>query len=58
MIYYIYPARGGDTKRKIDRLKYKAKRFKIELARLEQIGQIFRERERQRKVSRQGQIDR
>ncbi len=52
MIYYIYPERGGDTKRKIDRLKFKAKRFKMEIVRLEQIGQIFRERERQIKVDR------
>ena len=48
MIYYLYIERGGDTKRQIDRLKYKAKRFKIEIARLEQLGQIFRERDRER----------
>ena len=56
MIYYLYIERGGDTKRKIDRLKYKAKRFKMEIVRLEQIGQIFRERETEK--GRQGHIDR
>jgi hypothetical protein len=56
MIYCLYRERGGDTKRQIDRLKYKAKRFKIEIARLKQIGQIFRERETEK--GRQGQIDR